>query len=79
MRTMMPYDTYRLYQVERSKSPREIQRADEHAALLAAAVSGLFRAVARPAWAARGQTRPPATTVHPAWQSRPAAAPQRPG
>lgn len=53
MRTMMPYDTYRLYQVERSKSPREIRRADEHAARLAAAVSGLFRAVARPAWAAR--------------------------
>jgi hypothetical protein len=25
---MMPYDTYRLYQLERAKSPREIQCAD---------------------------------------------------
>jgi len=36
---MTPYDTYRLYQVERAKSPREIQRANEQAARLASAVS----------------------------------------
>ena len=44
---MMPYDTYRLYQLERAQSPRETQRADGQAALLAAAISGLFRAVAQ--------------------------------
>ena len=50
---MMPYDTYRLYQVERAKNPREIQRADGQAALLAAAISRLFRAIALASVAAR--------------------------
>ncbi len=50
---MMPYDTYRLYQVERAKSPREIQRADRQAAQFASAMSGLLRAIARAPWAAR--------------------------
>jgi hypothetical protein len=50
---MMPYDTYRLYQVERAKSPREIQRADGQAALLASAISRLFRAIAQAPLAAR--------------------------
>jgi hypothetical protein len=58
---MMPYDTYRLYQVERAKIPGEIQRADEQAARLASAVSWLFRAVLRPTRAAR---RPYPATVH---------------
>ena len=44
---MMPYDTYRLYEVERGKSPYEIQRADRQAALYFSAVSGLFRAIAQ--------------------------------
>lgn len=46
---MMPYDTYRMYQVERAKSPGEIQRSAEQAARLASAVAWLFRAVTRPA------------------------------
>lgn len=50
---MMPYDTYQLYQVERAKSPREIQRGDAQAALLAAAISRLFRAIAQVPAAAR--------------------------
>lgn len=50
---MMPYDTYQLYQVERAKSPREIQHADAQAAMLAAAISRLFRAVAQGPVAAR--------------------------
>jgi hypothetical protein len=45
---MMPYDTYRLYQIERAKSPAELQRADEQAARLVSAVSSLFRAMMRP-------------------------------
>jgi len=40
---MMPYDTYRMYQVERAKSPGEIQRSAEQAARLASAVAWLFR------------------------------------
>ena len=43
----MPYDTYRLYQIERAKSPYEIQRADRQAALFSSAVSELFRAIAQ--------------------------------
>jgi hypothetical protein len=50
---MMPYDTYRMYQVERAKSPGELQRSAEQAARLASAVAWLFRAVTRPARAAR--------------------------
>jgi hypothetical protein len=46
---MMPYDTYRLYQVGRAKSPAEVRSADERAGGLAAAASRLFRAVTRPA------------------------------
>jgi hypothetical protein len=46
---MMPYDTYRLYQVERAKSPAEVQRADEQAAQPASAVSSLLRGITRSA------------------------------
>jgi hypothetical protein len=46
---MMPYDTYRLYQVERTKSAAEVQRADEQAARFAAAASSPFRGIMRPA------------------------------
>jgi len=45
---MMPYDTYRLCQIERVKSPAEVRRADEQAARLAAAASALFRGITRP-------------------------------
>jgi len=45
---MMPYDTYRLCQIERAKSRAEIQRADEQAARLAFAISSLFRGMLRP-------------------------------
>ena len=55
---MMPYDTYRMYQVERAKSPAEIKRSAEQAARLAMAVASLFRAFTRPAHAARRPYRP---------------------
>jgi hypothetical protein len=45
---MMPYDSYRLYQVERAKSPADIRRADEQAARLASAASSMFRSIMRP-------------------------------
>jgi hypothetical protein len=44
---MMPYDTYRLYQIERAKSSAEIQRADEQAARFASALSWLFGGIMR--------------------------------
>ena len=62
----MPYDTYRLYQIERAKSPAEVRRANEQAARFAFARFSLFRHVMRPVRAARrpvpaagrGLTRP---------------------
>jgi hypothetical protein len=50
---MMPYDTYRTYQIERAKSPAEVRRADEQAARGAAAVSSLFGSITRPVRAVR--------------------------
>jgi hypothetical protein len=39
LRSMMPYDTYRLHQIGRAKNPAEVRRADEQAARVASAVS----------------------------------------
>jgi len=50
---MMPYDTYRIYQIERAKSPAEVRRADQQAARLASAVSSLLRGITRPVRAVR--------------------------
>ena len=50
---MIPYGSYRLYQIERAKSPAEIQRADEQAARLVSAISSLFLAMMRPVRAVR--------------------------
>jgi hypothetical protein len=56
---MMPYDNYRLYQIERAKSPAEVRRADEQAARLASAASSLFRGITRPWRAMRRASRRP--------------------
>jgi hypothetical protein len=45
---MMPYNSYRLYQIERAKSPAEVRRADEQAGRLASAASSLFRGITPP-------------------------------
>jgi hypothetical protein len=50
---MMPYDTYRLYQIERAKSPAEIRGADEQAARFASARSSLVRGITRTVRAVR--------------------------
>jgi hypothetical protein len=42
VRIMMPYDAYRLFQLERANSPSQIRRADEQATRLAVAASSLF-------------------------------------
>lgn len=52
---MMPYDTYRLYQIERAKSPAEVRRADEQAVRFAFARFSLFCHIMRPVRAARRQ------------------------
>jgi hypothetical protein len=51
--TMMPYGTYRLYQIEGAKSPAEARHADEQAARLASAASSLFHDITRPIRAMR--------------------------
>ena len=50
---MVPYDTYRIYQIERAKSPAEVRRTDQQAAQLASALSSLFRGITRPGRAVR--------------------------
>jgi hypothetical protein len=42
---VVPYDAYRLYQVERAKSSTGMQRVDEQLGQLAAAASWLFRGI----------------------------------
>ncbi|HVR06751.1 MAG TPA: hypothetical protein VMW75_01780 [Thermoanaerobaculia bacterium] len=54
---MMPYDNYRLYQIERTKSPAEVRHADEQAARLVSAASSLFRGITRP-WRAMRRSSP---------------------
>ncbi len=44
---MMPYDTYKLYQIERPKTATEIRIADERAGRLAAAAGSLIRQLTR--------------------------------
>jgi hypothetical protein len=46
---MMPYDTYRLYEAGRAKSPAEVRCTDERAGRLAAATSRLLWTITRPA------------------------------
>jgi len=60
----MPYDTYRLHQVERPKNLSEIRRADEQAARFVSAVSSLFSGFAWPVrrLAAAGRRQFPGAT-----------------
>ena len=43
----MPYDAYRLYQIQRTKSSAEIRRADEQAARIASVLAALFEVITR--------------------------------
>jgi hypothetical protein len=45
--TMMPYDMYRLHQIERAPSLAQARHADEQAARMASAVSSVFGGVTR--------------------------------
>jgi hypothetical protein len=64
MMTMMPYDTYRLYEAERVKHAAEIQCADKPAAQVASAVSWLFRPFTLAVRARAGHPRPPGTAAY---------------
>jgi len=51
--TVVPYDTYRIHQIERAKTLAEVRRADQQTARLASAISSLFHGLMRPVRAAR--------------------------
>lgn len=66
---MMPYETYRLHQIERPKSPAEIRRADEQLGHMAESVTALRERMAQ--WiTARARSR---HHRQPARAERPAA------
>jgi hypothetical protein len=56
---MVPYDTYRIYQIERAKSLAEVRCADAQAARVVFAISSLLRGIIRPVRTVRGPARPP--------------------
>jgi hypothetical protein len=45
---MMPYQSYQIYQIERTKTRAEIRRADEQLGHMAESVSRLWRHATRP-------------------------------
>ena len=59
VQTMMPYDMYRLYQIERAPSIAEARYADAQAARMASAVSSLFGGVTRLRRMMRSPSAPP--------------------
>jgi hypothetical protein len=61
---MMPYQSYQIYQAERTKTYAEIRRADEQLGHLAESVSRLWHHATRPVALHRGSHRRPA---RPAW------------
>jgi len=44
---MMPYQAYRLYQIERPKTRAEVRRADEQLGRMAESVTALWESVTR--------------------------------
>ena len=74
VKTLMPYDSYRLHQTERAKSLAEVQRADKQAAWLVAVGSSLLRAITRQGRAARRPYARPQRAAYAAKQDYGAAA-----
>ena len=60
---MMPYQSYLIYQAERSKTAAEIRRADEQLGHIAASVSCLWRRATRPIATLRGTSQHPACSA----------------
>ena len=57
---MMPYQSYLIYQAERTKTGAEIRRADEQLGLMAESVSWLWHRATRPIVLLRGLRERPA-------------------
>ena len=57
---MMPYQSYQVYQAERTKTAAEIRRADEQLGHMAENISRLWQHALRPIALLRGQDRRPA-------------------
>ena len=60
---MMPYQSYQVYQAERTKTAAEIRRADEQAGHLAENLSRLWQHATRPVTLLRGSGRRPACSA----------------
>ena len=60
---MMPYQTYQVFQTERTKTAAEIRRADEQLGQMAENVSWLWQHAIRPIALLRGQDRQPACSA----------------
>ena len=54
---MMPYQSYQVYQAERTKTAAEIRRADEQLGHMAENISWLWQRATRPIALFRGQDR----------------------
>ena len=54
---MMPYQSYQLYQAERTKTTAEIRRADEQLGRMAQSASWMWRHATRPLGLLRGPYR----------------------
>ena len=60
---MMPYQTYQVYQAERTKTAAEIRRADEQLGHMAENLSWLWQHATRPMALLRGPGRRPARST----------------
>ncbi len=61
--TMMPYQSYQIYQAERTKTAAEVRRADEQLGHMAESVSWLWCRATRPIGLLRGSSQRPACSA----------------
>ena len=60
---MMPYQSYQMYQTQRTKTAAEIRRADVQLGHMAENISWLWQRATRPIALVRGQGRRPACST----------------
>ncbi len=60
---MMPYQSYQIYQAERTKTAAEVRRADEQLGHMAESVSWLWCRATRPMGLLRGSSQRPACSA----------------
>ena len=61
--TMMPYQSYQIYQAERPKTAAEVRRSDDQLGHMAASVSWLWCRATRPIGLLRGTSQRPACSA----------------